>query len=62
MLRKFCRGLWYAQTAQADGVSRSTVRNAICRIHDRTASGSNQEMMIWALQNGLIDGTGRQAE
>ena len=47
---------------QADGGSRSTVRNAICRIHDKTASDSNQTMMIWAVQNGLIDVTGRTAE
>ena len=41
-----------------DGVSRSNVPNSIYRIHDKIAPGSNAEMAIWAVQNGLIDGDG----
>ncbi len=62
MFRKICRSLLYAQTTQADGESRSTVRNAIYRSHDKIPSHSNSEMMFWAVQNGLIDGMGRQNE
>ena len=55
VLRKFCQGLSYGQVAEETGISRSNVRNTIYRIHDKTGSGSNQEMVIWAVRSGLLD-------
>ena len=55
-LRLFCRGMSYTQIADADGISRSTVRNTIDRIQDKAGVGSRQEMVIWAVQSGLLDG------
>ena len=55
ILVKFCEGLSYAQIAEEFGTSRSNVRNTIYRIHDKTASGSNQEMVVWAVRCGILD-------
>ena len=56
VLRRFCRGLSYTQIADADGISRSTVRNTIDRIQDKAGVGSKPEMVIWAVRAGLLDG------
>ena len=56
VLAKFCRGLSYSQIAEADGISRSNVRNTVYRIHDKIGAGSNQEMVVWAVRSGLLDG------
>ena len=56
ILSRFCRGLSYKQIAEADGISRSTVRNSIDRIQDKAGVGSKQELVIWAMQTGLLDG------
>ena len=61
ILRLFCRGLSYAQIAEADGISRSTVRNALHRIQDKVGIGSKQEMVVWAVKNGLLEGAGPNA-
>ena len=55
VLRSFCRGLSYSQIADADGISRSTVRNTIDRIQDKAGIGSKPEMVIWAVRAGLLD-------
>ena len=55
ILRLFCRGLSYTQIADADGISRSTVRNTIDRIQDKAGVGSKQEMVIWAVRAGLLN-------
>lgn len=56
VLLKFCEGMSYAQIAEEYGISRSNVRNTVYRIHDKTGSGSNQEMVVWAVRSGLLDG------
>ncbi len=55
VLVKFCEGMSYAQIAGEYDISRSNVRNTIYRIHDKTGSGSNQEMVVWAVRSGLLD-------
>ena len=55
VLLKFCQGLSYTQIAEENGISRSYVRNTIYRIHDKIGSGSNQEMVVWAVRRGLLD-------
>lgn len=54
ILVKFCEGMSYAQIAGEYGISRSNVRNTIYRIHDKTGSGSNQEMVVWAVRSGVL--------
>jgi len=55
ILVKFCQGMSYPQIARECGISRSSVRNAVYRIHDKTGAGSNQEMVVWAVRCGLLD-------
>ena len=55
VLVKFCEGMSYAQIAVEYEISRSNVRNTIYRIHDKTGSGSNQEMVVWAVRSGVLD-------
>ena len=37
-------------------IKRSTVRNTIDRIQHKAGVGSKQEMVIWAVRAGLLDG------
>ena len=55
LLRLFCSGRSYAQIADADGIGRSTVRNVLHRVQDKVGTESKQEMVVWAVTNGLID-------
>ena len=55
ILVKFCAGMSYSEIAGECGISRSNVRNTIYRIHDKTGSGSNQEMVVWAVRSGVLD-------
>lgn len=55
VLVKFCRGMSYAEIAGEYGISRSNMRNAIYRIHDKTGSDSNQDMVVWAVRSGVLD-------
>ena len=45
-----------ARIAEALGVSMVTVRNAIYRIQNKLGVESKQEIVVWAVQNGLLDG------
>ena len=55
VLVKFCEGMSYAQIGAEYDITRSNVRNTIYRIHDKTGSGSNQEMVVWAVRCGILD-------
>ena len=54
-LIRFARGRAYAQIAQEMGISKVTVRNAIYRVQNKLGVGSHQEMVVWAVRNGLLD-------
>ena len=41
------------------GISRVTVRNAIYRVQNMLGAGSRQEIVVWAVRNGLLDGQQR---
>ena len=56
VLAQFARGKSYAQIADALGVSMVTVRNAIYRVQDKIGVDSKQEIVVWAVRNGLLDG------
>ena len=56
ILTMFASGRSYTQIAEARGNSSVIVRNAVYRIQDKVGVKSKQELVIWAFQNGLLDG------
>ena len=56
VLTHFASGKSYARIAEALGVSMVTVRNTIYRVRDKLGIASKQEMVVWAVRNGLLDG------
>ena len=60
ILTMFARGNTYAQIAEARGNKTVTVRNAIYRIQDKLGVTTKQEIVVWAVRNGLLDDTDQQ--
>ena len=62
----FASGKSYAQIAEARGNRTASIRNAIYRIQEKLGAESNQEVVVWAVRNGLLDdvavGPGSQPE
>ena len=56
VLIHFARGNSYAAIAEDLGVNTVTVRNAIYRVQDKLGVESKQEIVVWAVRNGLLDG------
>ena len=54
-LRQFASGTSYTQIAEARGNSAVTVRNTIYRIQEKVGVKTKQELVIWAVRNGLMD-------
>ena len=54
-LTLFASGKSYAQIAEARGNSTVTVRNNLYRVKDKLGIRTNQELVIWAVRNGLLD-------
>ena len=57
-LTLFARGRSYTEIAEARGNSVATVRNNLYRIQDKLSIGTKQELVIWAVRNGLLDDVG----
>ena len=55
ILRMFVRGMSYAQIAEIRGNRTVSVRNSIYRIQEKLGVQSKQEMVVWAVRNGLLD-------
>ena len=55
ILALFCRGLSYARIADGLGVRPVTIRNVVYGIQRKLGFGSKQEMVVWAVRNGLLD-------
>ena len=55
ILQMFASGKSYAQIAEARGNKVVTVRNSVYRIQDKLGVETKQEMVIWAVKNGLLD-------
>ncbi len=55
ILRMFASGRSYAQIAEARGNKTTSIRNAVYRIQEKLAVKSKQELVIWAMRNGLLD-------
>ena len=55
ILQLFASGKSYAQIAEAKGNKIVTVRNSVYRIQDKLGVDTKQEMVVWAVKNGLLD-------
>ena len=55
ILKAFASGRSYAQIAEARGNSKVTIRNAIYRIQEKLGVRTKQEVIVWAVRNGLLD-------
>ena len=51
----FASGRSYVDIAQDRGNSVVTVRNTLYRIQDKLGIGTKQELVVWAVKNGLLD-------
>lgn len=60
ILAHFARGKSYAQIGEDLGVNMETARNAIYRVQDKLGMESKQEIVVWAVRNGLLDGESGQ--
>ena len=54
-LTLFASGRTYAEIAEARGISTVTVRNTLYRIQNKLGVETKQELVIWAVRNGLMD-------
>ena len=59
ILQMFASGKSYARIADAKGNKIVTVRNSIYRIQDKLGVDTKQEMVVWAVKNGLLEGVER---
>ena len=55
VLTLFASGRSFVEIAEARGNSTVTVRNTLYRIQDRLGIKTKQELVIWAVRNGLVD-------
>ena len=55
VLKLFASGKSYAEIAGAGGNSAVTVRNTVYRIQAKLRVNSKQEVVVWAVRNGLLD-------
>lgn len=55
ILASFSRGMSYKSIAQVRGVKPVTIRNAIYTIQNKLGIGTKQEIVVWAVRNGLLD-------
>ena len=55
MLASFCQGMSYNAIAKARGVKPVTIRNALYGIQSKLGLGTKQEIVVWAVRNGLLD-------
>ena len=54
VLKLFATGWSYAQIAEARSNSPVTIRNTIYRIQTKLGIGTKQELVIWAVRNGVV--------
>ncbi len=55
ILALFSQGMSYAEIAEVRGNQPLTIRNAIYGIQDKLALDTKPELVVWAVQNGLLD-------
>ena len=54
-LTLFASGRSYSGIAVARGISTVTVRNTLYRIQDKLGIKTKQELVVWAVRNGLVE-------
>ena len=59
ILSMFAAGKSYAEIAEARGNKTVSVRNAMYRIQDKLGVKTKQEVVVWAVRNGLLDDVDR---
>ena len=55
ILTLFAKGFSYAEIAEARNIQPLTARNAIYSIQDKLSIDTKQELVVWAVRNGLLD-------
>ena len=55
ILGLYCRGMSFKDISEIRRNSRVTIRNAIYAIQNKLQLGSKQELVVWAVRNGLVD-------
>ena len=55
ILTQFAKGMSYSAIAESRGNRPSTIRNTIYGIQDKLGFHSKQEIIVWAVRNGLLD-------
>ncbi len=55
ILTLFASGKSYAEIANAKSNKTATVRNAVYRIQEKLGAATKQEIVVWAVRNGLLD-------
>ena len=55
IVTQFSRGMSYGEIAESRGIKPVTVRNAIYNIQGKLYAHSKQELVVWAVRNGLLD-------
>ena len=55
ILTLFAQGFSYAEIAEARNIQPLTARNAIYSIQDKLSIDTKQELVVWAVRNGLLD-------
>ena len=58
ILTHFAMGKSYSQIGADLGVNMVTARNAIYRVQNKLGVDSKQEIVVWAVRNGLLDDEG----
>ena len=55
ILAQFARGMSYSAIAASRGNRPSTIRNTVYGIQNKLGFDSRQEVIVWAVRNGLLD-------
>ena len=58
ILKMFAQGLTYDEIGEIRSNSRLTVRNAVYGIQKKLGFKTRQQMVVWAVRIGLVDGEG----
>ena len=56
ILKLFAEGLTYQEIGEIRGNSGLTVRNAVSGIQKKLGFKTRQQMVVWAVRAGLVDG------
>ena len=54
ILASFSQGMSYNAIAEARGVKPVTIRNALYSVQSKLGLGTKQEIVVWAVRNGLL--------